>query len=79
MRFAGLEIIRCAKQDALRSFREGGPVHYVYLIESLCMQEERYVGNDHRSQTASARTQSREIFSYRKVQPMEANHLCRVH
>ena len=44
MRFAGLGIIRCAKQDALRSFSEGGPVHYVYLIESLCAQGEGYVG-----------------------------------
>src|SRR5512132_3075462 len=44
MRFAGLGIIRCAKQDALRSFSEGEPVYYVYLIESLCMQGERYVG-----------------------------------
>ena len=43
-RFAGLSRIRCAKQDALRSFSEGGPVYYVYLIESLCMQGERYVG-----------------------------------
>jgi len=42
-RFAGLGMIRCAKQDALRSFSEGGPVHYVYLIESLSAQEERYV------------------------------------
>jgi predicted GIY-YIG superfamily endonuclease len=33
-------MIRCAKQDALRSFSEGGPVYYVYLIE----QGERYVG-----------------------------------
>jgi predicted GIY-YIG superfamily endonuclease len=44
MRFAGLGIIRCAKQDALRSFSEGGPVYYVYLIESLSMKGERYVG-----------------------------------
>ena len=44
MRFAGLGTIRCAKQDALRSFSEGGPVYYVYLIESLCLQGERYVG-----------------------------------
>lgn len=44
MRFAGLGSIRCAKQDALRSFSEGGPAHYVYLIESLSVQGERYVG-----------------------------------
>ena len=44
MRFARLGIIRCAKQDALRSFGEGGPVCYVYLIESLSAQGERYVG-----------------------------------
>ena len=44
MRFAGLGIIRCAKQDAVRSFSEGGPVYYVYLIESLSAQGERYVG-----------------------------------
>jgi putative endonuclease len=37
-------MIRCAKQDALRSFSEGGPLYYVYLIESLSAQEERYVG-----------------------------------
>jgi putative endonuclease len=44
MRFAGLAIIPCAKQDALRSFSEGGPVYYVYLIESLSTRGERYVG-----------------------------------
>ena len=44
MRFAGSVTIRCAKQDALRSFSEGGPVYYVYLIESLSAQGERYVG-----------------------------------
>src|SRR6476620_2545477 len=44
MRFAGSVMIRCAKQDALRSFSEGGPVYYVYLIESLSAHEERYVG-----------------------------------
>jgi putative endonuclease len=44
MRFAGLVMIRCAKQDALRSCSEGGPVYYVYLIESLSAQGERYVG-----------------------------------
>ena len=44
MRFAGLGVIRCAKQNALRSFSEGGPVCYVYLIESLSAQRERYVG-----------------------------------
>ena len=44
MRFAGLGTIRCAKQDALGSFSEGGPVYYVYLIESLSAQGERYVG-----------------------------------
>jgi hypothetical protein len=38
MRFAGSVMIRCAKQDALRSFSEGGPVYYVYLIESLSAQ-----------------------------------------
>ena len=37
-------MIRCAKQDALRSFSEGGPLYYVYLIESLSAQGERYVG-----------------------------------
>ena len=44
MRFAGLGTIRWAKQDALRSFSEGGPVYYVYFIESLSAQGERYVG-----------------------------------
>ena len=44
MRFAGSVMIRCAKRDALRSFSEGGPVYYVYLIESLSAQEERHVG-----------------------------------
>jgi len=44
MRFAGSVMIRSAKQDALRSFSEGGPVCYVYLIESLFAQGERYVG-----------------------------------
>ena len=34
-----------AKQDALRSFSEGGPnVHYVYLIESVSDPVRRYVG-----------------------------------
>jgi putative endonuclease len=37
-------VIRCAKQDALRSFGEGGPVYYVYLIESLSAEGDRYVG-----------------------------------
>ena len=37
-------MIRCAKQDALRSCSEGGPVYYVYLIESLSAPGERYVG-----------------------------------
>ena len=44
MRFAGLAMIRCAKQDALRRFSEGRRVFYVYLIESLSAQGERYVG-----------------------------------
>jgi putative endonuclease len=47
MRFAGLGVIRihCAKQDALRSFSEGGPfVYYVYLIQSVSAQGERYLG-----------------------------------
>ena len=34
----------CAKQDALRSFSEGRPMYYVYLIESLSAAGERYVG-----------------------------------
>ena len=54
-------------------------MYYVYLIESLSAQGERYVGMTTVSQTASPRAQSREIFSYHKVQPMEANHLPRVH
>ena len=33
-------MVPCAKQDALRSFSEGGPVYY----ESLCVRRERYVG-----------------------------------
>src|SRR5437660_12517734 len=45
MRFAGLGWLNCAKQDALRSFSEGGPsVYYVYLIESVTAQRERYLG-----------------------------------
>jgi len=44
MRFAGLAMVPCAKQDALRSFSEAGPVYYVYLIESLSARGERYVG-----------------------------------
>jgi len=44
MRFAGLGAIHCAKQDALRSFSEGGPLYYMYLIETLSAQGERYVG-----------------------------------
>lgn len=43
MRFAGSGI-HCAKQDALRSFSEGGRVYYVYLVESLSAEGERYVG-----------------------------------
>jgi hypothetical protein len=34
----------CAKQDVLRSFSEGGPVYYVYLIESHSARDGRYVG-----------------------------------
>ena len=38
-------VVYCAKQDALRSFSEGGPsVYYVYLIESVSAQGERYLG-----------------------------------
>ena len=38
-------MVHCAKQDALRSFSEGGPsVYYVYLIESVSAQGERYLG-----------------------------------
>jgi putative endonuclease len=37
-------MIRCAKRDALRRFSEGGRVYYVYLLESLSVQGERYVG-----------------------------------
>jgi len=45
MRFAGLNWFNCAKQDALRSFSEGGPsVYYVHLIESISAQGERYLG-----------------------------------
>src|ERR1044071_6150853 len=44
MRFAGLGRIRCAKQDALRSFSEGGPMYYVYLIQSVSVQGKRYLG-----------------------------------
>jgi putative endonuclease len=45
MSFAGLGIVRCAKQDALPSFSEGWPpLYYVYLIESLCAEGERYLG-----------------------------------
>ena len=45
MRFAGLKWFNCAKQDALRSFSERGPsVYYVYLIESISAQGERYLG-----------------------------------
>src|SRR5262245_9307133 len=45
MRFAGLGVVYCAKPDALRSFSEGGPfVYYVYLIQSVSAQGERYLG-----------------------------------
>ena len=37
------QMLVCAKQDALRSFSEGGPVYYVYLIESRSSRGERYV------------------------------------
>jgi hypothetical protein len=37
-------MIRCAKQDALRSFSVVGPVYYVYPIESFSGQGERDVG-----------------------------------
>ena len=37
-------MIRCAKRDGLRNFSEEGPLYYVYLIESLSAQGERYVG-----------------------------------
>jgi predicted GIY-YIG superfamily endonuclease len=41
--------LSCGKQrakqgGALRSFSEEGPVHYVYLIESISQPEQRYVG-----------------------------------
>jgi putative endonuclease len=37
-------MIRCAKHGALLGFSEGGPVYYVYLIESLSANGRRYVG-----------------------------------
>jgi len=37
-------MVPCAKQDALRSFSEGGPLYYVYLFERLSVRCERYVG-----------------------------------
>ena len=37
-------MVSCAKQDALRSFSEGGQVCYDYLIESLSPQRKGYVG-----------------------------------
>jgi predicted GIY-YIG superfamily endonuclease len=39
-----IAIIRRAKQDALRSFSEGRLMYYVYLIESVSAQGERYLG-----------------------------------
>jgi putative endonuclease len=45
LRFAGFAWFNRAKQDALRSFSEGGPfVSYVYLLESVSAQGERYLG-----------------------------------
>jgi len=45
-RFAGLVPPFVAKQDALRSFSEGGPspVYYVYLLKSASEERQRYVG-----------------------------------
>ena len=40
----GTQTLSLAKQDATRSFSEGGQVYYLYLIESLSVQGERYVG-----------------------------------
>jgi hypothetical protein len=44
-RFAGLSLNFGAKQDALRSFSEEGPIMYfVYLIESEHDPTRRYIG-----------------------------------
>jgi len=72
-------MIRCAKQDALQSFREGGPVYYVYLIESLSAQEDRYVGmTTDLKQRLQEHNQGKSSHTS-KVQATEANQLHRVH
>jgi putative endonuclease len=45
-RFAGFAAFHCAKQDALRSLgaKEGGVMHYVYLLESEAFVGQRYIG-----------------------------------
>ena len=48
-------------------------MYYVYLIESLSAQGERYVGMTTISNSVCKHT-IKEIFSYHKVQPKEANH-----
>jgi predicted GIY-YIG superfamily endonuclease len=69
----------CAKQDALRSFSEGGPVYYVYLIESLSAQEDRYVGmTTDLKQRLQEHNQGKSSHTS-KVQAMEANQLHCVH
>src|SRR5437588_7951373 len=60
MRLAGLDG-HCAKQNVLCvSYRES------FCTRTFCTRR-ALRGNDHRSQTASPRTQSREIVSYHKV------------
>lgn len=67
-----------AKQDALRSFSGGGlPMFYVYLIESISTQGQRYVGV-----TADLKQrlqeQSGKVDPYFEIQAMAADDLCRV-
>jgi putative endonuclease len=54
-------------------------VYYVYFIESLSAQGERYVG-----MTTDLKQRLREhdqgkSFHTTKFSPLEANHLCRIH
>ena len=53
-------------------------MYYVYLVDSLSAQGERYVGmTTDLNQRLREHDQGKS--SYHKVQPMEANHVCRVH
>jgi GIY-YIG catalytic domain len=75
-----IAMIRRAKQDALRSFSEGGPpVYYVYLIESISAQGERYVGMTTDLKQRLQQHNAGKSFHTSKFKPWEVENVYRVY